>query len=426
VGVSLTLLRSENNSVIKYLPHGVTTLALGIQNGDDQSHDLIVRPTNRSNPPEYVAYESTKNLVDAHSKDLNIIWGGGMTSGFRINLEPLKTTNVFYLISHNSKMLDNYSFTLEAIDIVDGIEENVLSTKVVNLVTASHSTDCIRYEVNYDSPSQRTGFFQGKYVPDYLSRWFGSDYTYSKISLPSLEVNYKEVAGERYVDSEVDIFMKMPSTGEKNKIANVSGDLERCKFSAELFNFTAEYFIMRIWFFWTNAKFQGNFIMSAPRHRTRQAIQLRSWKSRVIEVPDSERFDLMISKTTGKIAYVGTDLHWRETWWATAANQVCLRFAGMELTPVLIKNLPHLLEQQFKVSKQKKPPNYDPAQVLRLKLISMEKPKGNEKFQVTEKTRKYDSRGNVMLGHGLHRKHVPYILDFNLMPEFVSHPLTDL
>jgi hypothetical protein len=63
-----------------------------------------------------------------------------------------------------------------------------------------------------------------------------------------------------------------------------------------LFDFDEWHVALRIWFFWLDANIGDGFFIG--RH----------------EVPDAERFDLLIRKKDGVVTLACTDLHWREVW----------------------------------------------------------------------------------------------------------------
>jgi hypothetical protein len=421
--VEIKILRSPNDLEIWYLPHGITTLMIQIEN-DNRQRKLVVRPANRSLPPEYVGYESLRGGKNVHSKDLKIIWGGGMTKGFELNLVPNKKTNLFYLVIHDASNIAEYSFNLEIIEIVGGKKEEFLANKKIVLKPAHNSGNTARMTINYDGVHLRRAEIAGNYIPDYQSRWFGKEnYNFRESNIPEFVLSY-HVDSEEFVASTIDV--KLKSQNGIREIARIGGDLERSKLHAELFNFTDDYCVLRIWLYWVNDLFSVNRLIGGTEYGSRDNTELRSWKRGVIEVPDAERFDLVINKHTEKVSYVGTDLHWRETWWSINGDLANLKFAQMELVPILIKNLPQILSPFMTKRRKKKTESYDPANQLMEKLRRNKLPLGDPVLAVRERTQLVNASGNTELGHGLHRKHVPYILDFNLMPLFVSDVLTEL
>ncbi len=64
----------------------------------------------------------------------------------------------------------------------------------------------------------------------------------------------------------------------------------------ELFAFDPWSVALRVWFFWVDKYVGGASFVG--RH----------------EVPDAERFDMIIRRQDGRVLLAGTDLHWREVW----------------------------------------------------------------------------------------------------------------
>jgi hypothetical protein len=425
--IVLKLLNSPSELEIPYLPHGAITIAVELSNTGKESRRLILRPGNRSSPPDYVAYESSKDGKTTLSKDLKIIWGGGMTNGFELTLLPNKKTNLFYLIMHDSEDLAEYSFELELVETTDNGDEKMIDRSTVKLKpTRGYNNSYMRLVTSFDGVNSRIAEFKGDHIPDYKSRWFGKrDYSFRRAKVPCIVLRYGADSGE-YVTSDIRIGIRT-AEGIKD-IGKIGGDLHRAKLSAEIFDFTTRYCVLRIWLYWINTFFSDNrWIGGTTGCGSRQSTELRWWRQRVIEAPDVERFDVVIDKEAIRIVYVGTDLHWRETWWSVDNDFANLKFAELELVPVLIRELPQLLRPYItKYFGGKIPSGYDPANALRKDLEKGDKPKGDPLQTIRQQTRMVNASGDTMLGHGLHRKHVPFIMDFSLMPRYVSDVLTDL
>jgi hypothetical protein len=421
--VNIKIPTSTNDLEIHYLPFGVTTVAVQIEN-DNAQNKLIIRPTQRSLPPDYIGYAALNDDRKTTTKDLKIIWGGGMTKGFELDLRPKKTTKLYYLVIHDSNKTLTYFFNLEVIEITTK-KENVLTSKSIILKPAYNTSESTsRMTIKYDSVYLRRAVLGGKYAPHYQSRWFGKENSKIKeCNLPEFVLKYQVESGE-YVGSGVHVGI-VTQKGVK-EIAKIGGDLERSNLHAELFYFTDKYCVLRIWLYWVNDHFSGNRLISGTQYGSRDKTELRAWKKQVIEVPDAERFDIVVNKQTEQVSYVGTDLHWRETWWSVSGEIARLNFAQMELVPVLIKNLPQILSPYLMKRIQNKAEIFDPAKQLMQDLVKEDIPTGNPSLAVKEHGQSINAVGDTLLGHGLHRKHVPYILDFNLMPLYVSEVLTDL
>jgi hypothetical protein len=423
--LELKILNSKGDLNFCYLPHGVSTLKVGVNNSDkNTSYRLVVRPTNRSEPPDYVAYESSKNGKKSGTKDVKIIWGGGMTEGFELTLPPGHETTLFYLIIHDSINLDSYSFDIEAVEVTkDELEKRTVIARTVNIIPPKDNdpNDIVKMKVNFEGVNSRLVEFEGKRIPEYKSRWFshndGNDYSFRSSDYPQFVLKYAERG--QFVSGEM-ITVGIKSSMNIKPIATISGDMERSKLHAEIFHFVDHYYVLRIWCYWINDFFEGNRVIVERVHGegTRRNTELRAWKQNVIEVPDAERFDLVFDKKNEKVVFVGTDLHWRETWWSVNGDIALLRFANLELVPVLIKNLPQLKTGEGN--------DYDPASRLKEILAKKQEPRGDLNLMITEETDREDASKDTILGHGLHRKHVPYVLNSPLMPAFRSGKVTKI
>ena len=69
--------------------------------------------------------------------------------------------------------------------------------------------------------------------------------------------------------------------------------------------------VLRIWFFWVDKYVGGGFFVG--RH----------------EVPDAERFDMIIRRKDGRVLLAGTDLHWREVWAHVLPTKILRATLGM-------------------------------------------------------------------------------------------------
>jgi hypothetical protein len=118
-------------------------------------------------------------------------------------------------------------------------------------------------------------------------------------------------------------------------LAVVDGDLalplhDKRLVSFELFRFVDDYHLaLRLWFYWVNLRFDEEellaFVPADPEGKWRKearrvgqalggsALPWRRYQH-YDEVPDVERFDLLIDPAKKAISYAGTDTHWQEFW----------------------------------------------------------------------------------------------------------------
>ena len=97
------------------------------------------------------------------------------------------------------------------------------------------------------------------------------------------------------------------SDDKAKPIVKIGGDLEKSKIHAELFHFLDHrYYVLRIWCYWiTDEFYKGTSLINQFVGEDEEYIDGRStdvgWvKKGLIEIPDIERFDLIINKVTSK------------------------------------------------------------------------------------------------------------------------------
>jgi hypothetical protein len=146
----------------------------------------------------------------------------------------------------------------------------------------------------------------GRYLPAYDSRWWPSpQVVYQASEPPPLILRMGE--GALWVD------WREPG--------NTIAAIEDCSHPSvlllaetvafELFAFDAWSVALRVWFFWVDKYIGGGFFVG--RH----------------EVPDAERFDMIIRRHDGRVLLAGTDLHWREVWARVLPGKILRATLGM-------------------------------------------------------------------------------------------------
>jgi hypothetical protein len=422
-GLRLIVHGSIERSTIYYLPHGVTTLSVLIRNDENHRCSLILRPENRSKPPNYVAHENSKDGIHLSSEDLDIIWGGGMTEGFVVNLEAKKDVTQFFQVIHKSKDLASYTVTLELMEIKDDKSIQLIEKINIILIPPEVNNNLVHLVTRYTGLNTRYDEFEGQTIAKYVSRWFGNgkySFTERSSSIPHFILKYKEK--ENYVSKQIQIEAK--NNSQEKIIGTIKGDLEQSRCQADLFDFTSSHCILRIWLYWINDDFGDSLLLSGSGNgsrdstylsgATRDDTELGAWKQSIIEVPDMERFDLVINKESLVLEYVGTDLHWRETWWHYSGQHANLRFANLSTVPFLIFNLPNIIKSYIS-----KTLDADPSELLKDDLEAKVQV-GSKNLLVKDEDPIVDASGNTTLGHGLYRKHVPYVTGYSLQPKYYS------
>lgn len=418
MSVQLAVLNStEGQTSITYLPNCFTSVKVAVFNSSAKAYDLIVRPTNLSSK-RFIAHESTKDGKASNSEDLTIIWGGGMEKGYVIKALPKSKSNLFFMVLHDSDSLAEYSVELEAIEIEDSREKKIASA-TVNLRPPKKVTSCAKMITRNQGVFSRQITFEGKRLASYVSRWFSKGrFAFTQTKFPEFVLEYKETNG--FVSGEVSVLMKTPSGIVQ--VGRISGDVEGSNIHAELYSFAPNFSALRLWFYWVTPLHDKNPLIGGIGEGSNKSTELQEWKNKTTEIPDIERFDLIINNRSKKIIYLCTDLHWRETWWAVnGTDPIELKFAGIETIPLMIKNLPQLLGPLLE--RRMKGEEFDPSQLLRRKLRSRSRIEFTDMMGFDEDIA---NQNPSTLGRGLHRKHVPYALLCNLMPEYTSNVVTEL
>jgi hypothetical protein len=171
-------------------------------------------------------------------------------------------------------------------------------------------------------------------IPQYVSRWW-----------PTMQVNYVPVSdAEAAFLEQMTLHYTRQADGKDqsklevfqggNLLATIEGDIrlplhDGRLFTVELLRFVDDYqAVLRFWFYWLALDFTEEQLMQftpegdraaweAEARRVRKTLQggivNKSWRARE-EVPDIERFDLILPLDKLAIKHVGTDIHWQEYW----------------------------------------------------------------------------------------------------------------
>jgi hypothetical protein len=237
--------------------------------------------------------------------EFTISWGGGHDADVPVRtkdkwgafeeIEPVlagaEPNFVYFNVTHSGESLpESVLLTLEAYPDGGG-------TAVATLTLHLHKPDNLPANVIRllpTIPGQRWEAGSGDSLPLYDCRWWPTrTLTYEKVERPLLAVQREgnqlvvQWAGQtvaRVVDQTRPLILDRP---------------DDVKF--ELFQFITparEYVALRMWFFWLDKNIPVFALGGLGRH----------------EVPDAERFDLLLRKQDGLVTLACTDLHWREMW----------------------------------------------------------------------------------------------------------------
>ncbi len=380
---------------VDYQPFGVKVLKLRVRRNPVTRPDLgpiwlipqgYVRPNAKSGDPvQWRAYGTAGG-----DPDLWVAWGAGDERGFcaktqdrfKINKvpAPLNDDGAYYLYLHLihrpadpfAYHLAEKSLTVQAVD-ADG---QVRGEKTVQLTVPAQATNPVRmqWEGNLStgvSTITLRGAGNGPaYLPLYVSRWW-----------PTSRVDYVPVdaAMTRFLSDLKIVFHRQGQDADRGKIdvlldktplAHIAGylapplhDARLC--GVEAFRFLDDYhLVVRLWFHWLHLNFSADQLLACVPAGQRAAG--RAEAERVCaqlntlvpyykreEVPDIERFDLLLDLNDLNTKYVGTDTHWQE-FWASVKDGEPLEAKIASLAEVI-----QVIDQATDVPK-KKPPVFDP------------------------------------------------------------------
>lgn len=288
---------------------------------------LWVRPQN------VLQEETALGIFKAYADDtraIHLTWGGGHEIGPCVKTRdalsafetgvPLKVDEKSYLyfnLTHaGAELPASATVTLKAFEWVSRngkTDEHEYSKLKIRLKLPPGMP--LVDEIMRMIPGESDGTWivsQGHYLPSYDSRWW-----------PSPTVEY--MASER-----PPIFLKIEPgklridwSEPGNSIAiiedytNPSALLLAETLAFDLFVFDQWSFVLRVWLFWVDKYVGGGRFLG--RH----------------EIPDAERFDLIIRRKDGRVIIAGTDLHWREVWARVLPGKILRATLGMPRETVL-------------------------------------------------------------------------------------------
>jgi hypothetical protein len=413
--LNLKILNELKPNVLQYLPYGVTTLEIKIDGDIDELLGYIY--------PIKTADREKKLFVGFadESEDFLVLWGAGSEVGLK-----LTNTNVsgrlYFQILHKGKSADIQSVTL----CHSQTKEPICS---IILVPAEDSTNVSKMDI---SPDDRNGLktitFKGRKVPLYYPRWFpprpseNKRIQYSDIDAPNIKIKFKAKDSNfiSEINSDIDIFLN------DDHIATIGDDWCYSSLHAEIFTIfgSADYFVLRVWFYWVNATFSNTFrgdkIIVTRNEAIRLSDNLSADDTKTkgfldsinVECPDYERFDFLIDMKKKKIVWVGTDFHYQEWWFKIDESEPFVRAKIASGLWTIEHSLKSLIDR-FQPKE-----NFDPMTLLRVMLKDAGTPSPNiptlkECISINENAPRPRAAG--FLG-----KHIPYPENGRAVAELVS------
>ncbi|MCI0398000.1 MAG: hypothetical protein L0332_27460 [Chloroflexi bacterium] len=297
---------------IDFLPYGTRTLKIRLTNSDGVAGRLVLR--SRHVPPGFGA--SVFYTHEDKTSDFRVSWGGGHELGACLlgrDKEKEVGSKKIRLPFEECAPLpgDSASYVYLNVSHLSGAFDRPRTLSLVVLPEdAPHADPLFTLPLRLEAPKvldparllpagERSYTFTGQHIPVYLSRWWSpAQVKYSQTAPPlphlrlqmageNLTITMATRPGQRPAD-----YRPVALLRDSVKFQDVGGSRA---FSAEFYHFTGRYFVIRLWFFWL-------------------------WKSGLAtwgnEIPDAERFDLVIDSQALAVVYAATDTHWREAWTA--------------------------------------------------------------------------------------------------------------
>ncbi|MCP4424747.1 MAG: hypothetical protein GY803_09660 [Chloroflexi bacterium] len=289
--ISFPLDQNLDAATLTYRPWGTRSLKLVVSASSPT-------PALRIRPSAIRQSEVQSGIFRAYADDSDafvVSWGGGHEPGPCLKskdvlkafetcteMEPGDKSVIFFNVTHTGPDIpDAATVTIEAYN-----EDNkaVFASLPVRLEKpADYPETAVKIAAN--APGQWQP--QGDILPTYDPRWWPEEFSY----VPTGELPLAIVRQDTTLSIQ----------WQGKEVATITDDtkptiLDNRGVMFDLFQFDEWHVALRAWFFWLDANVGGGFFIG--RH----------------EVPDAERFDMLIRRADGRVTLACTDLHWREVW----------------------------------------------------------------------------------------------------------------
>ncbi len=407
----------DNNIVkVKYIPFSISTIKLLIQNEEYLDVDILIKPLRFQNDDDFCGG------FDDERRGLRIIWGGGQENGLQTIVKGNDKKHLFLFVfpTDNFKLLD-YNLTLQVNKTIVGSNQPNMREEIIIKLSPIQDVQLLEniahQKIRNNSEIAKITF-NGNLVCSYYPRWYPElfnliantnnyyqfDPTISNISLKLL----KKSQG-----SDKD---RIVLNFKEKETAIIEGDMDGANYHIDLFKFNNS-FIIRIWFLWISKKQfhdKNNLVPLQLEVQTRGIFDNP-------ELPDFERFDIVISSLNGNILAVCTDFHWQEYWYKLRGDYTNMIGVVAKLFHPVDESLSRLCNRHFVDNKYENiisdlrkivslSENFD----LNPNLIYLQGEEIEESIHNREKM-------PVARGKNFFRSHVPYVPNGNILSNMISH-----
>lgn len=349
---------------IDYQPFGVKVLKLRVQRNQARQPALgpiwihpqgYTRPDAQSDDPALWRVYGTAE----GDPDLWVAWGAGDERGFCVKTKdrfkidkvplPLDDDGCYYIYLHLIHRPEKpFAHTPAAKTLTvqaTGQDGQVYGETTVRLTAPAAAANPLRAHWDWDPDAGASritlrGAGNGPaQLPLYVSRWW-----------PVRRVEYVPVdaATAKFLQGLQIVYRRQENGQNRGRVDVSLGDTPLAEFTgelalplhdyrlctAEVFRFLDDYhLVVRLWFYWVHLGFSPDQLLTfvPPERRDGWRAQaeevskglkkgLLPWHKRE-EVPDVERFDLLLDLKNLNTKYVGTDTHWQEFWAVVAEGE---------------------------------------------------------------------------------------------------------
>ena len=327
-----------------------------------------------------------------------------------------------YFLSDNSKLID-YNLTLQVNKtIVGSNQSNMIEEIIIKLspIQNVHLIENIAHQKIKNDYEIAKITFDGNLVGSYYPRWYPELYNLidnSNNNYYQFDPTISNISFNLFKKSQGFDKDRIILNFKENEIAIIEGDMDGANYHVDLFKFNNA-FVIRIWFLWISKK-------QFRDKNNLEPLQRRNLQSRGIfdnpELPDFERFDIIVSALNGNILAVCTDFHWQEYWYKLRKDYRNMIGVVAKLFHPVDESLSRLCNRNFVDNKYENIIN-DLRKIVSLSenfdlnpnLIYLQGEEIEESIHNRE-------RMPVARGKNFFRSHVPYVRNGNILSNMISH-----
>lgn len=401
---------------IKYIPFSISTIKLAIRNEEYLNVDILIKPTQFQNNEDFCGG------FDDEKRGLRIIWGGGQENGLQtiVKGNDKKYLFLFVFPIDNFELLD-YNLTLQVKKTIVASNQSNMMEEIIIKLSPIQNVQLIE---NIAHQKIRNNFetakitFVGNLVGSYYPRWYPELFNLiaNTNNYYQLDSTISNISFNLFKKSQGSDKDRIILNFKEKEIAIIEGDMDGANYHIDLFKFNNT-FVIRIWFLWISKKQFRDKNNLEPLQRD---LQTRGIFDNP-ELPDFERFDIIVSSSNGNILAVCTDFHWQEYWYKLRNDSTHMIGVVAKLFHPIDESLSRLCNRNFVDNK------YESILTDLTKIVSL-----SENFDLNpnlmylqgeeiEESIHNREQMPVPRGKNFFRSHVPYVRNGNILSNMISH-----